>query len=130
VVTTLVAPATAGALLVSGAVHTHTSIKGDQPPRLHPLVERFLTNLPVEQRERYAGRCAEAVLISDRLYEAESGRATELTAGEARAALWGARITATRIREPGDPLHGTYQPPCRSCAPLLDWFGIEPVATP
>jgi hypothetical protein len=128
VVTTLVAPATAGALLVGGAVHTHTSIKGDQPPRLHPLVDRFLTNLPVEQRERYAGRCAEAVLISDRLYEAESGRAAELTAGEARAALWGARITVTRIREPGDPLHGTYQPPCRSCAPLLDWFGIEPVS--
>jgi len=129
VVTTLVAPATAGALLVGGTVHTHTSIKGDQPPRLHPLVERFVENLPVEQRERYAGRCAEAVLVSDRLYEAERGRAAELTAGEARAALWGARVTVTRVREPGDPLHGTYQPPCRSCAPLLEWFGIEPVNT-
>ena len=36
----LVTPATAGALLVGGQVFTHTSVKGDQPPRLHPLVER------------------------------------------------------------------------------------------
>ena len=125
----LVAPAVAGALLAGGKVHTHTSVKGDQPPRLHPLVERFVDELPVEQRERYVGRCAELVLISDRLYEAESGRAKELTAGEARAALWGARITATRVREQGDPAHGTYQPPCRSCAALLEWFGVEVVAT-
>ena len=129
VTTILAAPAVAGALLMGGKVHTHTSIKGDQPPRLHPLLERFVDELPVEQRERYAGRCAELVLVSDRLYEAETGRAGELTACEARAALWGARITATRIREQGDPAHGTYQPPCRSCAALLEWFGIEAVAT-
>ncbi len=125
----LTAPATAGALLVGGQVHTHTSIKGDQQPRLHPLVERFLDGLAVEQRERYAGRCAEVALVSDRLYAAESGRSGEFTAGEARAALWGARMTATRIREPGDPAHGTYQPPCRSCVALLEWFGIETVAS-
>jgi hypothetical protein len=122
-------PSVAGALLTGGAVHSHTSVKGDVEPRLHPLVEKFIDDLPTEQRERFAGRCAEVVLISDQLYAAESGRAAGLTAGEARAVLWGARITATRIREPGDPDHGTYQPPCRSCAALLEWFGVEAVAT-
>ncbi len=120
-------PSVAAALLAGGAVHTHTSVKGDVEPALHPLVARFVEDLLAEQRERFTGRCAELVLVSDRLYAASPG---ELTAGEARAALWGARITATRIREHGDPAHGTVQPPCRSCAALLDWFGIEPVATP
>jgi hypothetical protein len=122
-------PMTAGALLVNGMIHSHTSLRGDVTPAWHPLIAELLRQLPVETRERYAGWCAEVVLISDRLYEAESGRAKELTAGEARAALWGARITATRIREQGDPAHGTYQPPCRSCAALLEWFGVEAVAT-
>jgi hypothetical protein len=34
----------------------------------------------------------------------------------------------TRIRETGDPTHGAVQPPCRSCAPLLDLFGVEVIA--
>ena len=120
-------PATAGALLVGGDVFTHTSVKGDRPPNLHALVARFLAELAPEQRERYAGRCAEAVLVSDRLHAAEAGKGAPLTAAEARAALWGARLTATRVRQPDDPAHGTYQPPCRSCAALLEWSGIEAV---
>jgi hypothetical protein len=124
----LTTPAIAGALLIGGKVYSHTSLKGDAEPLLHPLIARFLDELPTEQRERYAGRCAEVVLVSDRLYEAEAGR-DPLSAAEARAALWGARVTATRIREQGDPTHGRYQPPCRSCAALLDWSGVEAVAT-
>jgi hypothetical protein len=125
----LTAPAVAGALLVGGRVHTHTSLKGDAEPRQHPLVQRILDELPVEQRERYAGRCAETVLVSDRLHEAQAAKGGELSPAEGRAALWGARITATRVREHGDPAHGTYQPPCRTCAALLDWFGVEAVVT-
>ncbi|MDG4762760.1 YwqJ-related putative deaminase [Solwaraspora sp. WMMD406] len=119
-------PLAAGALLIGGTVHTHTSVRGDQRPRLHPLVARFLDDLPNGQRERFTGWCAEPVLLSDRLYAAESdGGAAALTPTAARAALWGARVRLTRIREPGDPVHGTALVPCRSCAALLEWFGVE-----
>lgn len=48
-----------------------------------------------------------------------------LTNGEARKALKGAKLTARRIREDGDPAHGTYTPPCRSCEALLAHFGVR-----
>lgn len=117
-------PTTAAALLVDGLIQTHTAIRGDLAPELHPLVRRFLNELPTAQRERFLGWCAEPVLLSNRLYDAEStgGR---LTAAAARAALWGARMRITRVREPGDPAHGQSQSPCRSCSALLEWFGVE-----
>ena len=31
------------------------------------------------------------------------------------------------IREDGDPLHGSYAPPCRSCTVMLAHFGVRPV---
>jgi len=120
-------PTTAGALLVDGTIHTHTSVRGDLAPELHPVVRRFLNELPTAQRERFFGWCAEAVLVSNRLYQVESaGARLSLTA--ARAALWGARMRITRVRETDDPAHGQPQPPCRSCAALLDWFGVEVLA--
>ena len=117
-------PLAAGALLHDGAVHTHTSVRGDLAPDLHPMVRRLLHELPTDRRERFAGWCAEAVLVSDRLYAAEQ-EAGPLSAMAARSVLWGARIRVVRIREDGDPSHGLPQPPCRSCAELLDHFGIE-----
>ncbi|MEU7870724.1 YwqJ-related putative deaminase [Dactylosporangium sp. NPDC049140] len=119
-------PLTAGALLVGDTVFQHTSVRGDTPPELHSLIRRFLHELPVESRERYAGYCAEIVLISDRLHEAERlfGGAP-LTPAAARAELWGARLSLVHIREKGDPVHGQPARPCRTCAALLDWLGIE-----
>ncbi|GAA0726650.1 hypothetical protein Drose_12130 [Dactylosporangium roseum] len=121
-------PLTAGALLVGGTVHQHTSVRGDAPPDLHPLVRRFLHELPAEQRERYAGSCAEVVLVSDRLHAAEREAGRPLTAAAARAELWGARMSVCFIREDGDPAHGRPAPTCRSCAALLEWLGVEVVA--
>lgn len=119
-------PLAAGALLVEGVIHTHTSVRGDLAPELHPLVRRHLNKLPTSQRERFVGWCAEAVLLSDRLYEAErAGGGVPLSPVRARAVLWGAKIRITRVREPGDPSHGQAQRPCRSCESLLDWFGVE-----
>jgi hypothetical protein len=117
-------PLAAGALLHDGAVHTHTSVRGGVPPRLHPMIRRLLDDLPVDRRERFAGWCAETVLLSDRLYAAEQSGGT-LSAMAARSLLWGARIRVVRVREEGDPRHGEPQPPCRSCGELLDHFGIE-----
>jgi hypothetical protein len=124
-------PIVAAALSVRGDTYTHVSEKGD-PPRLHPLVGGFLDGLPVEARERFTGRCPEAVLLSQFLDQTEadrSGRSSRKVFGEseARKALRGARITTVRIREEGDPAHGTHQPPCRSCVPLLDHFGVKTI---
>ena len=118
-------PLAAAALLVGGRVHTHTSVRGDLAPELHPLVCRLLHGLPVDQRERFAGWCAEPVLISDQLYAVQDPSAAGLSPAAARAALWGARLRLTLIREPDDPAHGQTVAPCRSCRQLLDWFGVE-----
>ncbi|MBX7270166.1 hypothetical protein KIF24_31855 [Micromonospora sp. Llam7] len=119
-----VLPLAAGAMLAEGTVHTHTSVRGDVAPDLHPVIRRFLHGLPTAQRERFTGWCAEPVLISDRLYAAEAD-GPPLDPARARALLWGAKIRVTGVREEGDPRHGAVQAPCRSCAALLDWFGME-----
>ncbi|MFE2019274.1 YwqJ-related putative deaminase [Streptomyces sp. NPDC059499] len=125
-------PAVAAALSVRGETLTCTAGKGDQPPVLHPLVQDFLDTLTSGQRERFTGRCPEAILLSRQLTAADEGRSKRaqrkpLTNGEARRVLKHARLTARRIREDGDPLHGSYAPPCRSCAEMLAHFGVRPV---
>lgn len=125
-------PAVAAALSIREEVLTCTGTKGEQPPVLHPIVQEFLDALPVAQRERFTGRCPEAVLISRHLTAFDASRSKwaarkPLTQSDARKALRGARLTARRIREDGDPTHGAYAPPCRSCAPLLAHFGVRPV---
>jgi hypothetical protein len=125
-------PAVAAALSVRDEVLSCTGAKGEQPPELHPVVQEFLDALPVAQRERFTGRCPEPVLISRHLaaFEASRGKRAArrpLTQSEARKSLRGAKLTARRIREDGDPAHGSYAPPCRSCAPLLAHFGVRAV---
>ncbi|MEU5435549.1 YwqJ-related putative deaminase [Streptomyces sp. NPDC020719] len=127
-------PAVAAALSVRGETLTCTAGKGDAPPVLHPLVQDFHDTLTSGQRERFTGRCPEAILLSRRLAALESGRSKRaarkpLTHGEARRALKHAKLTARRIREDGDPLHGSYAPPCRSCTALLAHFGVRAVDT-
>jgi hypothetical protein len=124
-------PAVAAALSIRDEVLTCTGSKAEQPPELHPVVRDFLDALPVGQRERFTGRCPEAVLVSRHLTAVEANRGKRasrkpLTQSEARKALRGAKLTARRIREDGDPAHGAYAPPCRSCAPLLAHFGVRP----
>ncbi|MEY9878074.1 hypothetical protein ABH931_007598 [Streptacidiphilus sp. MAP12-33] len=125
-------PIVAAALSVRGDTYTHVSEKGE-PPQLHPLVGDFLAGLPVEHRERFTGRCPEAVLLSQFIDQTESGRSGRAARksfgeGDARKALRGAKMTTVRIREEGDPAHGTHQPPCRSCEPLLAHFGIRTIS--
>ncbi|MCQ0023055.1 YwqJ-related putative deaminase [Streptomyces somaliensis DSM 40738] len=125
-------PTVGAALSVRGETLTCTAARGDRPPVLHPLVQDFLDALTSGQRERFTGRCPEAILLSRHLAAAEEGRSKRarrkpLTTGEAKRSLKNARITARRIREDGDPLHGSYAAPCRSCAALLAHFGVRPV---
>ncbi|MFD4779111.1 YwqJ-related putative deaminase, partial [Streptomyces sp. NPDC058427] len=68
-------PAVAAALSVRGETLTCTAGKGDQPPVLHHLVQDFLDTLTSGQRERFTGRCPEAILLSRHLAAAHRGRA-------------------------------------------------------
>ncbi|MGW6689371.1 YwqJ-related putative deaminase [Streptomyces sp. NPDC054961] len=125
-------PTVAAALSVRGETLTGTAGKADLPPVLHALVQDFLDTLTSGQRERFTGRCPEAILLSRHLTAVEGARSKRasrkpLTPSEARRSLKHAKITARRIREDGDPLHGSYAPPCRSCEALLAHFGVRPV---
>ncbi|WP_405492115.1 YwqJ-related putative deaminase [Streptomyces sp. NBC_00096] len=125
-------PTVAAALSVRGETLTGTAGKADQPPVLHALVQDFLDTLTSGQRERFTGRCPEAILLSRHLASVEGARSKRasrkpLTPSEARRSLKHSKITARRIREDGDPLHGSYAPPCRSCEALLAHFGVRPV---
>ncbi|MEU2428015.1 YwqJ-related putative deaminase [Streptomyces sp. NPDC007861] len=125
-------PTVAAALSVRGTTLTCTAGKGDQPPALHHLVQDFLDTLTSGQRERFTGRCPEAILLSRHLTAADTARSKRaqrkpLTSGEARRSLKQAKLTTRRIREDGDPLHGSYAAPCRSCAAMLAHFGVRAV---
>ncbi|MEU3411243.1 MULTISPECIES: YwqJ-related putative deaminase [unclassified Streptomyces] len=130
-------PAVAAALSVRGTTLTCTAARGDQPPALHPLVQDFLDTLTSAQRDRFTGRCAETILISRHLTTADAARSKRaarrpMSNGEARKALKHAKLTARRIREDGDPLHGRFAAPCRACTALSAHFGVrivDPTAT-
>lgn len=120
------------ALSVRGETLTCTAGRGDRPPVLHALVQDFLDTLTSSQRERFTGRCPEAILISRHLTATDNARSKRaqrkaLTHGEARRSLKAAKLTARRIREDGDPLHGSYAAPCRSCTAMLAHFGVRAV---
>ncbi|GGW29566.1 hypothetical protein GCM10010503_01290 [Streptomyces lucensis JCM 4490] len=130
-------PTVAAALSVRGTTLTGTAARGDQPPPLHPLVQDFLDTLTSAQRHRFTGRCAETILISRHLTAADAARSKRaarkpMTNAEARKALKNAKLTARRIREDGDPLHGSFATPCRACTALSTHFGVrvvDPTAT-
>ncbi len=123
-------PTVAAALSVRGATLTGTAARGDQPPALHPLVQDFLDTLTSAQRDRFTGRCAETILISRHITSADAARSKRaarkpMTNGEARKALKQAKLTTRRIREAGDPLHGSFATPCRACTALSAHFGVR-----
>ncbi|MGW2239288.1 YwqJ-related putative deaminase [Streptomyces sp. NPDC001759] len=130
-------PTVAAALSVRGATLTGTAARGEEPPALHPLVQDFLDTLTSDQRDRFTGRCAETILISRHVANADAARSKRaarkpMTNGEARKALKQAKLTARRIREDGDPLHGSFATPCRACTALSAHFGVrivDPTAT-
>ncbi|MYW03739.1 hypothetical protein GT354_36765 [Streptomyces sp. SID3343] len=125
-------PATSGALTIATYVFTHTSLKGDGEPNLHPVLREFFDALPVRLRTTYIGRCAEAALVSDALWHMQEDWGDEPMDAEWACESFRVNTTAvtvTRIREWGDPTHGTFQPPCRSCAAMLEYFQIEVVPT-
>lgn len=125
-------PTVAAALSVRGTTLTGTATRADAPPALHHLVQDFLDTLTSGQRDRYTGRCAETILISRHLATTDATRSKRaarkpMTNGEARKALKHAKLTTRRIREDGDPLHGSFAAPCRACTALSAHFGVRVV---
>lgn len=125
-------PTIAAALSIRGTILTGTAARGDTPPDLHPLVQDFLDTLTSGQRDRFTGRCAETILISRHITAADNARSKRaarkpMTNGEARRALKQGKLTARHIREDGDPLHGSFATPCRSCTALTAHFGVRVV---
>lgn len=123
-------PTVAAALSVRGETLTGTAARGDHPPPLHPLVQEFLDSLATAQRDRFTGRCAEAILISRHITTADAGRSKRaarrpMSNGEARKVLKQAKLTTRHIREDGDPLHGGFATPCRACTALSSHFGVR-----
>jgi hypothetical protein len=123
-------PTVAAALSVRGATLTGTAARGEEPPALHPLVQDFLDTLTSAQRDRFTGRCAETILISRHITTADAARSKRaarkpMTNGEARKTLKHAKLTTRRIREDGDPLHGGFATPCRTCTALSAHFGVR-----
>nr|WP_255950402.1 YwqJ-related putative deaminase [Streptomyces sp. ODS25] len=127
-------PNVAAALSVQGTTLTGTAARGDTAPTLHPLVQEFLDTLVSDQRDRFTGRCAETLLVSRHIDATDTARSKRaqrkpISLNEARKAFKHAKLTARRIREDGDPLHGSYAAPCRACTALAAHFGVHVVDT-
>ncbi|GAA2619463.1 YwqJ-related putative deaminase [Streptomyces axinellae] len=98
------------------------------------LLSRFLTATETARADK---RAARRPAKNGKSASARAAKATKapraakppkpLTLSEAKRALKHAKLTARRIREDGDPLHGSYAPPCRSCGALLAHFGVRAV---
>ncbi|MBO8195259.1 hypothetical protein ITI46_26950 [Streptomyces oryzae] len=98
------------------------------------LLSRYLTATEAARADKRNGRRATKSARNGRggrdaaAKAARSAKAAKpLTLSEAKRALKHAKLTARRIREDGDPLHGSYAPPCRSCGALLAHFGVRAV---
>lgn len=120
-------PCVSGGLLLHDTVTSHTSAKGVGDAVLHPLIDGFLREIPVEHREMFRFNCAEPILISGRLTELEDSRAGEepLTWDEAVAYCTGGTVFVRLVRDPTDPADGAAATPCKSCTQLLSALGIE-----
>ena len=142
-------PQMSGAMLSPDAVlHSHTSMRPDlgvtphQDSRPHPMAQAVLDRIQRDvlnsggRPPTWHGHCAEVALVSDRLYDLEHAWREAGGTGDfesyALGNLNGSVISTHRI---GDlqtlsvtQHHGDLTPPCTSCAPFLDAFGVDHVA--
>lgn len=124
-------PCVSGGLLLRDVVSTRTSAKGVGDAVLHPLIDGFLREIPLEYREMSRFNCAEPNLISDRLVALEDSRDGDepLTWQDAVEHCNGGTVFLRLVRDPTDPENGATTVPCKSCARLLSALGIEVLAS-
>ncbi|TYC07041.1 hypothetical protein FXF53_00015 [Micromonospora sp. WP24] len=115
-------------LSLDGRMFRAQGAKGDVELRHHPLVRRYLDELPVGHLGRGGDRHAELIVVSDVLHEYDHRRAAEGIApmgmGDAELLLAAARFEVFRVREPGDPAGGLAERPCDSCLNFLVYFNV------
>ena len=98
------------------------SVRTDEPPTLHPLVQSWLTAIPARARVRGAAWHPELVALGEALRAA--GPVTDLTGVEVR-------VEFRRVREPADPRQGeTSSTPCPTCADVLGHRPLWPDQRP
>jgi hypothetical protein len=118
-------PCVSGGLLLHDTVTTSTSLKGVGDAILHPVLDAFLREIPVEHREMFRFNCAEATLVSNALIEYESSLGRELDWQDAVELCAGGTVFTRLVRDAYDPDHDAPAAPCKSCAYLLTALGIQ-----
>jgi hypothetical protein len=101
-----------GGAIVTPDGKPFTDMSGGGRP-LHPEVEEFMDSLPESQRSPTHKKCFEPHCISQMLNQGVDPR--------------GSTSAATKVRPPGNAKHGEVTAPCKSCAPLLEHFGVDGV---
>lgn len=101
---------TAEAVTTPDGRHTVASVSGDGYP-LHRRVRGAINSMPPNQRADWHGECALPQSLSRML-----DRGIDPTGGA---------VGSARIRAPGHRMHGTQNPPCPSCAPLMREFNLR-----
>ncbi|GLL07552.1 toxin glutamine deamidase domain-containing protein [Dactylosporangium matsuzakiense] len=126
-------------------IRSHTSTRpmkaGDGSVRhleLHPEAARVLDEIkaaaardPDGRTGINHGRCAEVVLVSDKLYELEAQWRAAGEPGDfpvfAREQLRDGVVGTHWIGEGTYQEHGDYAPPCDTCGPFIEDFGIHSI---
>ncbi|MFC3504554.1 SUKH-3 domain-containing protein [Micromonospora krabiensis] len=126
----LPAPSATAHLTVDGRVFRAAGAKGDVALRHHPLVRRYLDELPPGHLTRGGDRHAELIVVSDVLHEYDHRRAAEgiapMSLGDAESLLATVRFEVFRVREQGDPAGGPAERPCDSCLNFLVHVNVLP----
>lgn len=118
---------TVGTLVFAGRSYSRPVIDHSRIPLLHPVLQELFDSLWPDKRVPYAGRCVEATLVSDRMWAMQEywgdRRMDDFWVGEYFESA-GTTVTVTRTGRVGSPARGTHEPPCTSCAVMLDYFRI------
>lgn len=122
-----------GTLVFAGRSHSRPVIHPSRSPHLHPVLQELFDSLWPDKRAPDTGRCVEATLVSDRMWAMQEHwgdrRMDDFWVAEFFESA-GTTVTVTRTGRAGSPARGTYEPPCASCAVMLDYFriGVGPQA--
>ncbi|RKN38096.1 SUKH-3 domain-containing protein [Micromonospora endolithica] len=125
-------PTTAAHLNLDGRLHRAQGAKGDIELHHHPLVRRYLDDLPPGHLVRGGDRHAELIVVSDVLHEYDHRRAAEgiepMSMADAESLLGKARFEVFHVREAGDRYGGRIERGCDSCVNFLVHFNLLPWA--
>ncbi|MFI7240342.1 YwqJ-related putative deaminase [Streptomyces cyaneofuscatus] len=128
----------AGGLLHEGTLTSHSSStkrNGQSLLDTHPALQGVLDQVEKEIRADNEnpgaghGKCAEIVLVSDRLHGIQERDGVAISTPEdIRRAMSGARVYCLQIGEQDSPTgfknHGDYKEPCRSLSRILPLIGV------